>query len=255
MTPVLEDSVRVHPSWATEQELGDLWTLAVEHQGDFDPSGAQVPGSYRKADILFLGKHRFLLPLVDRVWKRAEERAIADYGHTEWTPTLKRGEPVAPQITRSGNGQFFKPHTDNGNDPRRPRVFLRSVTYVLYLSQPFAGGDLVIHPTKLISIGGGGLVGKPATGQPLRIRPQTGTLVTFPSCLRHEIEPVDAGPDWEQGRITLNGWITRKQAEPGVLKKALQKARLGDKVAAVTRAAGIRECGGCKRRRAKLNGE
>lgn len=45
------------------------------------------------------------------------------------------------------------------------------------------------------------------------------------------------------------------QKKPGLFRRTLQKARLGDKIAAMTNAAGIRQCGGCKRRQALLNGE
>jgi hypothetical protein len=43
--------------------------------------------------------------------------------------------------------------------------------------------------------------------------------------------------------------------EIGWVKKMLRTHRPGDKIAAMTRAAGIRPCGGCKGRQAKLNGE
>lgn len=38
-------------------------------------------------------------------------------------------------------------------------------------------------------------------------------------------------------------------------RRIMQSLRLGDKVAAVTSAVGIKPCGGCKKRQAWLNGE
>lgn len=49
--------------------------------------------------------------------------------------------------------------------------------------------------------------------------------------------------------------LAYNQDEPGLLRKTLQKVRLGDKIAAMTNAAGIRQCGGCKRRQRILNGQ
>jgi len=48
-----------------------------------------------------------------------------------------------------------------------------------------------------------------------------------------------------KANTTTGDWITR----------ALKRTRMGDKVAAVTSAVGIKPCGGCKKRQAKLNGE
>lgn len=39
------------------------------------------------------------------------------------------------------------------------------------------------------------------------------------------------------------------------LTKVLRRLRLGDKVAAATKAVGIRPCGGCRKRQRRLNGE
>jgi len=64
----------------------------------------------------------------------------------------------------------------------------------------------------------------------------------------------DSGQDNQREHSGKPLEVSNSKARAAV-NAALRKIRLGDKIAAVTKAAGIRECGGCARRRARLNGE
>ena len=246
----LDSSVTIRRGWASDDEIAAVRELAKVRKF-FQPTGQQVSPKFRQADVVFFGRQPAppIPPDIAAIWRRAERQAVADYNALIWTDPLEVDVSIPPQVTMSGNGQFYRTHTDNGQN-KAARVYTRTVTYIVYCGGDWTGGDLVLHPTRKH-----GYSGKPADGEPLRIRPELGDLVTFPSLLRHEVETVATSGDWLDGRLTLNGWVHRVDPQPGLVRKALQKARLGDKIAAVTNAAGIRQCGACKRRQAVLNGE
>lgn len=278
----LEESITVHKSWASEEDIQSVRDMALTFRHRFNKT--VMNEKFRQADVLFLNNHRELITSIQDLWYRVERQAMQDYASISWTMKLKRKQPIPPQITMSGNGQFYKTHTDNGQNPKEI-IFARTVTYILYCGGKWTGGDLALHPTRLKN--GKGIAHN--EGQAVKFSPEQGDLVVFPSFLRHEIEDVKCSGAWEDGRLTLNGWIHREtqdgsivsralrqaktgdkvaaatdavgiklaynQDEPGLLRKTLQKVRLGDKIAAMTNAAGIRQCGGCKRRQRILNGQ
>lgn len=107
------------------------------------------------------------------------------------------GMPFKPsgfelQITASGDGQFFKVHTDNGS----PDTATRRLTFVHYflLNEPrqFTGGELQLQlPDREITI-----------------LPHHNSIVFFPSHLWHEVKPVSCPSAlFADSRFTANGWI------------------------------------------------
>ena len=102
---------------------------------------------------------------------------------------------IEVQMTRSGNGHYFKEHNDNGT----PDTAMRRITFVYYflLNEPkaFTGGELIIN-----------------ADPPVTILPNHNSIVWFPSHLMHELMPVQSTENFQDGRTTLNGWI--RVAEP-----------------------------------------
>lgn len=48
---------------------------------------------------------------------------------------------------------------------------------------------------------------------------------------------------------------TNEEYADRLIRKALRRARIGDKIAFATKSVGIKPCGACKKRQAILNGE
>jgi Rps23 Pro-64 3,4-dihydroxylase Tpa1-like proline 4-hydroxylase len=110
---------------------------------------------------------------------------------------------VEAQITASGDGDFFRFHSDNGSD----RVESRYLTFVYFFHREprqFEGGELRIHDARL---DGEDYVSE-NTYQV--IAPQQNQIVFFPCEMMHEITPVksDSGL-FADSRFTLNGWLRR----------------------------------------------
>jgi predicted 2-oxoglutarate/Fe(II)-dependent dioxygenase YbiX len=99
-------------------------------------------------------------------------------------------------LLRYETGGFYKPHVDRAEMPSWPAAADREVTVVLFLDSSrddnpqggFSGGLLRIFP------------GGPDAA-PVEIVPNRGTLVAFPSNMRHEVTAVmsgrrDTAVDW-----------------------------------------------------------
>ncbi|MBG0794478.1 2OG-Fe(II) oxygenase [Methylocystis sp. H62] len=154
---------------------------------------------------------------VDEVVRRA--RTLDDLGpfkdvfakaltqHLE--PALKKlklpGFPVGQiemQITASGNGDFYRLHSDTGSKSTREVSFAYH-----FFREPrrFSGGELRIYGKKMVA------------GQLLpadhfqTLSPRQDTLFFFASANDHEVLPVRV-PSGEFGdsRFTVNGWIHRR---------------------------------------------
>jgi SM-20-related protein len=120
----------------------------------------------------------------------------------EMMPYIRQAFPRTPQnpefevqMTVSGDGDFFKRHTDNGC----PATQLRVLTFVYYYTMTderrFTGGQLHLA-TK---------------GGDFAIEPTHNSIVIFPSDWMHAIVPVAIpSQQWEDSRMTLNGWIRSK---------------------------------------------
>lgn len=97
-------------------------------------------------------------------------------------------------FTRSGDGDFYKSHNDNGS----PEIEKREITFVYYLHSKvkrFTGGDLELQ----------------CDHGPMYIEPRRNTIIFFESSRYHQVLPVSIPEDrFENGRFTINGWVRRK---------------------------------------------
>jgi len=108
-------------------------------------------------------------------------------------------------------GAFYGPHQDVGDTPDEHGLHRRAVSIVIFLNDGdgagagFGGGRLRLYA----------LMGTEDEG--LDLVPEAGTLVAFPSRLRHEVTPVTWGE--RQALVTwllaADGRAERRDASPG----------------------------------------
>jgi Rps23 Pro-64 3,4-dihydroxylase Tpa1-like proline 4-hydroxylase len=121
----------------------------------------------------------------------------------------KLREPLFPvvhtevQITASNHGDFFRWHSDNGQE----EIASREITFVYFFHREptrFQGGELRIYDSVLHN---GGYL---PTKSYRTVVPLQNQIVFFRSSLAHEITPVEC-PSGEFGdsRFTVNGWFHR----------------------------------------------
>jgi Rps23 Pro-64 3,4-dihydroxylase Tpa1-like proline 4-hydroxylase len=133
------------------------------------------------------------------------DRLMAFFPHVlarlnhQWFPVRH----VEVQLTGTGNGEFFRMHTDDGAD----EVKTREITFVYFFyrePRPFSGGELRIYDTYRNS-------GRSLPTGPYRIvYPLQNQVVFFPSGCLHEILPVGCpSGDFADSRFTINGWLHR----------------------------------------------
>jgi SM-20-related protein len=107
------------------------------------------------------------------------------------------------QLTASNHGEFFRPHTDSGDDEVRGR----ELTFVYFFHREprrFAGGELRIFDT--VKTEGHST----ATERIELVYPLQNQIVFFPSSLLHEILPVTCpSKEFANSRFTVNGWYRR----------------------------------------------
>jgi Rps23 Pro-64 3,4-dihydroxylase Tpa1-like proline 4-hydroxylase len=110
---------------------------------------------------------------------------------------------VEAQITASNHGDFFRCHTDNGASD----IASRDVTFVYFFHREpraFHGGELRIYESRPQR---DGLRSAPSYHS---IIPEQNQMVVFPSCLAHEITPVECPSGlFADSRFTVNGWLHR----------------------------------------------
>ena len=186
------------------QELEQLMRFALEQEEHFRTSevispvneGGVVDYEHRRSRVLMeVGPFQELV--LSRI-KAALPEVLEQLDMEEFTIA---GEEV--QITASNDGDFFRFHSDNGNEG----VTSRSLTFVYFFHReprPFDGGELRIHDAHLE---GGQYVSE---GSYQVIAPQQNQIVFFPCELLHEITPVKCpSGQFADSRFTLNGWIRR----------------------------------------------
>lgn len=107
------------------------------------------------------------------------------------------------QLTRSHDGDYYKPHPDCGGDEYFQE---RKVTYVYYMHKrpkQFINGNIRIYEH----------VENPDLGRQfnrakyIEFEPLNNTLLLFPSHQWHEVLPVRCAMDWTYSRFTINGWM------------------------------------------------
>jgi predicted 2-oxoglutarate/Fe(II)-dependent dioxygenase YbiX len=121
---------------------------------------------------------------VQRFVERVRE-VRADIG-SRYETELKRFEH--PQFLTYREGDFFAAHTDGDTDrPNVPdHIRQRRITMILFLNEgEYTGGKLILYGAF------GGDDAGPSVGLPVDARP--GDLITFPSRMLHEVQPVTSG--------------------------------------------------------------
>jgi hypothetical protein len=180
------------------QELEELTCYSLRHEADFQTSDVILPNAshgvieyeHRRSRVLVdLGKHQaVILKRIQCVLPR-----ILDRLGIEQFPVAR----TEVQITASNDGDFFRPHTDNGQET----VSSRRISFVYFFhSEPrqFAGGELRLHDS----------AGNSRTGKYESIVPQQNQIVFFPCSMLHEITPVECPTGaFAASRFTLNGWL------------------------------------------------
>lgn len=80
-----------------------------------------------------------------------------------------------PQFLLYREGDFFVAHQDGNTPLIRDATLNRRVSITIFMNDDYEGGDLVLHPERLI------------------VPPKPGTLVAFRSETTHEVTPVTRG--------------------------------------------------------------
>ncbi|HTS21824.1 MAG TPA: 2OG-Fe(II) oxygenase [Casimicrobiaceae bacterium] len=126
----------------------------------------------------------------------------------EVMPQLRMGRfavgAIDCQVTASGDGNYFKVHTDAAANETHKRQY----TYVYYFNRPpkaFTGGELRIYDDVVRN---GKLA---ATDSYQVIEPRHNTIVFFQAAVMHEVMPVQVpSRQFRDSRFTVNGWIERE---------------------------------------------
>jgi Rps23 Pro-64 3,4-dihydroxylase Tpa1-like proline 4-hydroxylase len=192
------------PEFLTAEEQQQVMEFVRKHERKFEISEVVSPGAkamgvdpeHRRSRALYeigpihnliADRLRFYLP---RILKKlgCAEFPIAD---------------VEAQITASNDGDFFRVHNDNAQEP----LETREITFVYFFHREpkaYRGGELVIYDSRYE---GGEYI---AQEERTTIVPQQNQLVVFPSSLLHEVRPVEcASQKFLDSRFTVNGWLRR----------------------------------------------
>ena len=185
-------------------ELDDLLQYTLRQESSFSISevispgfhGGMVDHEHRRSRVLMdLGKHNGVI--VDRI-QSSWPRILSRLSHDPFVASR-----VEAQITASGDGDFFRCHTDNGAG----EIALREITFVYFFHREpktFQGGELRIYDSRFEN-------GAYVPSEDYRtIVPQQNQMVLFASSLSHEITPVEcASKAFADSRFTVNGWFHR----------------------------------------------
>jgi Rps23 Pro-64 3,4-dihydroxylase Tpa1-like proline 4-hydroxylase len=192
------------PEFLTAEELQQVMQFVRKHERDFEVSEVVSPGAkamgvdyeHRRSRALYdIGPIRTLI--ADRL-RFYLPRVLKKLGHPQFPIT-----DVESQITASNDGDFFRLHNDNAQEP----LATREVTFVYFFyrePKPYRGGELVLYDSRFEN---GEYI---AQRDGATIVPQQNQLVVFPSSLLHEVRPVQcASQKFHDSRFTVNGWLRR----------------------------------------------
>ncbi|HTW57671.1 MAG TPA: 2OG-Fe(II) oxygenase [Terriglobales bacterium] len=201
---VLPANCVVLDEFLAPQELADLTSFVLDHEGDFTSSEVVSPASesgvidyeHRRSRVLMdLSYHQDTI--LQRI-KAVLPQVLQQLGMEEFSIS-----EVEAQVTASNDEDFFHFHSDNTSE----RVASRYLTFVYFFHREprqFDGGELRIHDARLQD----GLYVSQGSYQ--TIVPQQNQIVFFPCQLLHEITPVKCPSRlFADSRFTLNGWLRR----------------------------------------------
>ena len=201
---VLPAKCCVLDEFLSPQELGELTQFALDHESDFSVSQVISPSAERGVIDYEQRRSRVLMdiePYQEMILQRIKSvlpEVRRQLGMEEFVVA-----DMEAQITASNDGDFFRFHSDNGND----RVGARFLTFVYFFQREprqFKGGELRLHDARLED----GVYVSEGTYQ--TIVPQQNQIVFFPCELMHEVTQVScASGQFADSRFTLNGWLRR----------------------------------------------
>lgn len=193
------------------EEAEALREFALQHEGEFQASkiflpeakSGEISDSERRKSKVLLDLQEHYGSVVNRI-----KSVLPQVFETLQYPPFRMSQ-VEAQLTASNHGEFFKAHNDNTAEDLRGR----EITFVYYFySEPkaFTGGELRIYDT----YADGSHYGK---GKSCRtISPRQNRIVFFPSCLVHEVLPIDCPSHlFANSRFTVNGWLHNAQWRVG----------------------------------------
>lgn len=190
-----------------KDELKQLFRFTLEKERELQPSKVYIPETgigkidrdFRRSKvlnapvefrILFAGR---IMNYFSQILERLEMKPFL-VNHLD------------AQITATNDGEFFKPHTDNGC-PRQKR---RKISYVYYYYEepkPYTGGELRLYEPQLRP-----KKTKADNFEPERayktIIPVQNSIIFFDSGTLHEVAKVNCpSKTFRDSRFTLNGWL------------------------------------------------
>jgi hypothetical protein len=186
------------------EELQELTRFALGQESAFHISEVISPGveggvvdpeNRRSRVLMDLSKHGDIL--VGRILS-ALPRVLEKLGMKAF-PVSR----VETQITASNHGDFFRHHSDNGEE----EIANRQLTFVYFFHREpkaFDGGELRLHDSHREN----GVWTH--TGDYRAVVPEQNQIVFFRSELLHEITPVVCPSQaFADSRFTVNGWLHR----------------------------------------------
>jgi hypothetical protein len=182
----------------------EVVSTALSLLAEYEPSAVNVEGhgrldSSRRESLILPGRH--LAPIAAH-FAPLVRAAAAEHNVYELLGIDSRslGSRYELQVTCSGDGAFFKPHTDGQYLSNSARA-LSFVYYFYKEPKGFEGGDLVLYDFS-------GAEGRYATKAFTRVPPLNNSIIFFPSSVVHEVEPVHLpSKDLTAARFTINGWM------------------------------------------------
>jgi Rps23 Pro-64 3,4-dihydroxylase Tpa1-like proline 4-hydroxylase len=181
LTWLWQFAMRNGPAFVRSQVIGH------DHEGE-DPDVRRSWVLYDVGDIqpFFAGRVLQYLP-----------QLLDGLGHVHFAV-----RDIELQVTASNDGEFFRPHTDCGQNA----VESREITFVYFCHReprPFTGGELRLYDS----------VDPGAFGSDVDvhvIEPTQNSIVFFPSQYVHEVAPLSCpSGQFADSRITFNGWLHR----------------------------------------------
>jgi Rps23 Pro-64 3,4-dihydroxylase Tpa1-like proline 4-hydroxylase len=185
------------PNFLSKEDNNDLlqFSLNVENWNQSSTFN-DVVVDWRKSKVASLEKKDGSI-LIDKI------EAMFPELHEQFYGKKKDIEDTEIQLTRSHDGDFYKPHPDTGGNEYYEA---RRVTFVYYmhkLPKQFINGNIRIYDE----------VEDPIPGRMydlskyVEFEPLNNTLLLFPSHQWHEVRPVRCAMDWTYSRFTINGWM------------------------------------------------
>ena len=183
-------------------EMEAILLYTMEHESDFrtseviSPSGqpGMIDYSHRRSRVLMdLGPYEEII--LNRV--RAVLPKVFDELEIDEFPILR----TEVQITASNDGDFFRAHSDDGQE----KIASRRLTFVYFFQQEpnqFEGGELRLYDSHSNGHYPDNM------GSYETIVPRQNQIVFFPCSTLHEITPVRCqSRAFADSRFTANGWL------------------------------------------------